>query len=148
MRSIGDALSEKNIPWKYYGGGYSASGVATNPFNGSYCQHLQSVRVPIELPGHAGRPHAGRHRSFRRPYNGTLPAVSYVKPDGLLDGHPASSKFGLFEAFVDNIIKLAQSNKEQWKETQSSLPWMKAAAITTPVSSSRSTSSAPVRAFP
>jgi phospholipase C len=48
---------------------------------------------------------------------GTLPAVSYVKPDGLMDGHPASSKFDLFEAFVDNIIFLAQSNKEQWKET-------------------------------
>jgi len=43
--------------------------------------------------------------------------VSYVKPDGLMDGHPASSKFDLFEAFVDNIVKLAQSNKEQWKET-------------------------------
>jgi len=34
-----------------------------------------------------------------------------------MDGHPASSKWTLFEAFVDNIIKLAQSNKEQWAET-------------------------------
>jgi phospholipase C len=49
--------------------------------------------------------------------NGTLPAVSYVKPDGLMDGHPASSKWGLFEAFAKNIIELAQSNKEQWAET-------------------------------
>ncbi len=49
--------------------------------------------------------------------NGTLPAVSYVKPDGALDGHPASSKFDLFEALVANIIELAQSNKEQWAET-------------------------------
>src|SRR4029077_18114207 len=49
--------------------------------------------------------------------NGTLPAVSYVKPDGAMDGHPASSKWSLFEAFVDNIIQLAQSNKEQWAKT-------------------------------
>jgi phospholipase C len=34
-----------------------------------------------------------------------------------MDGHPASSKWDLFEAFVDNIITLAQSNREQWKET-------------------------------
>jgi phospholipase C len=34
-----------------------------------------------------------------------------------MDGHPASSKFDLFEAFVANIIQLAQSNKEQWAET-------------------------------
>ena len=49
--------------------------------------------------------------------NGTLPAVSYVKPDGNLDGHPASSKWILFEAFARNIIELAQSNPEQWAET-------------------------------
>ena len=49
--------------------------------------------------------------------NGTLPAVSYVKPDGALDGHPASSKFDLFEAFVQNIVDLVQANPEEWKET-------------------------------
>jgi len=49
--------------------------------------------------------------------SGNMPAVAYVKPDGLMDGHPASSKFDIFEAFVDNIIFLARSNKEQWKET-------------------------------
>ena len=49
--------------------------------------------------------------------DGTLPAVSYVKPDGAIDGHPASSKWGIFEAFVDNIIQLAKSNPKQWAET-------------------------------
>ena len=49
--------------------------------------------------------------------NGTLPAVSYVKPDGTMDGHPASSKWTLFEAFVKNIVDLAKSNPEQWAET-------------------------------
>jgi hypothetical protein len=32
--------------------------------------------------------------------NGTLLAVSYAKPDGTMDGHSASSKFDLFEAFA------------------------------------------------
>ena len=49
--------------------------------------------------------------------NGTLPAVSYVKPDGVMDGHPASSKWGLFEAFAKNIIELAKSNPKLWAET-------------------------------
>jgi phospholipase C len=48
---------------------------------------------------------------------GTLPAVSYVKPDALLDGHPASSKWTLYEAFVKNVIAIAQSNQEQWAHT-------------------------------
>jgi len=49
--------------------------------------------------------------------SGNLPAVSYVKPDGLMDGHPASSKFDLFEDFAENIVQLVQNNKELWKET-------------------------------
>ncbi len=34
----------------------------------------------------------------------TLPEVSFVKPDGLLDGHPQSSKVDLFEAFMKPIL--------------------------------------------
>src|SRR5689334_13113073 len=34
-----------------------------------------------------------------------------------MDGHPASSKWTLFEAFAQNIIQLAQSNRQQWAQT-------------------------------
>jgi len=34
----------------------------------------------------------------------TLPAVSFVKPDGLLDGHPASSKVDLLEGMAKKIF--------------------------------------------
>ena len=49
--------------------------------------------------------------------NSTLPAVSIVKPDGILDGHPASSKWDLFEGFVKKIVKMTQKNKALWAET-------------------------------
>ena len=49
--------------------------------------------------------------------NGLCLAVSWAKPDGTMDGHPASSKWTLFEAFAKNIIDLAQSNPELWAET-------------------------------
>jgi phospholipase C len=115
MRSIGDALSEKSIPWKYYGGGYNAS-VAGNPING-YC----NICNPFEYQANYPAMRADHMRDvtdlFSDLKNGTLPAVSYVKPDGAMDGHPNSSKLDLFEAFVDNIVQLAQSNKEQWAET-------------------------------
>jgi phospholipase C len=42
--------------------------------------------------------------------NGTLPAVSFAKPDGLLDGHPQSSKLGLFEAYLKNILDTLDGN--------------------------------------
>jgi len=42
--------------------------------------------------------------------HGTLPAVSFAKPDGLLDGHPQSSKLGLFEAYLKNILDRLDGN--------------------------------------
>src|SRR5712671_6845847 len=115
IRSIGDELNDHKIPWIYYGGGYNLS-VAGNPVNG-YC----NICNPFEHQANYPSLRADHMRDvtdlFTDLKNGTLPAVSYVKPDGAMDGHPASSKWGLFEAFADNIIQLAQSNREQWKET-------------------------------
>jgi phospholipase C len=48
---------------------------------------------------------------------GTLPAVSFVKPSGLVDGHPASSKLDLFEGFSKKIVDAVRSNPELWKDT-------------------------------
>jgi phospholipase C len=49
--------------------------------------------------------------------NGTLPAVSFVKPSGWVDGHPASSKLNLFEGFVKKIVDLVQANSTLWQST-------------------------------
>src|SRR5215468_3431592 len=116
MTSIGDLLSAKNIPWKYYGGGYNASGTGA-PLDGTYCNICNPFEYQVNYPAMRADHMRDVTDLFVDLKNGTLPAVSYVKPDGLMDGHPASSKWGLFEAFVENIITLAQSNKEQWKET-------------------------------
>jgi len=116
QRSIGDVLSAHNIPWKYYGGGFNADGT-TSPFAGSYCNICNpfeyEANYPTVVPDHM----RDVTDLFTDLKNGTLPAVAYAKPDGTMDGHPASSKWTLFEAFAKNIIELAQSNPEQWAET-------------------------------
>jgi phospholipase C len=48
---------------------------------------------------------------------GTLPAVSIVKPSGLVDGHPSSSKLDLFEGFTKKIIDAVKKNPSLWKDT-------------------------------
>jgi phospholipase C len=50
-------------------------------------------------------------------HQGTLPAVSFVKPSALNDGHPASSKFSIFEAFVRKIRTELRQNPELWAST-------------------------------
>ena len=116
QRSIGDVLSAHNISWKYYGGGFQADGTSS-PFDGSYC----NISNPFEYQSNYPSVVADHMRDvtdlFTDLANGTLPAVSYVKPDGTMDGHPASSKWTLFEAFAKNIIELAQSNPQLWAST-------------------------------
>lgn len=65
MTSIGDLLSAKNIPWKYYGGGYNASGTGT-PLDGLYCNICNPFEYQLTYPAMPRRPHARRHRSVRR----------------------------------------------------------------------------------
>jgi len=116
LRSIGDVLSTKGIPWKYYGGAYNASGTG-GPFDGIYCNICNPFEYELTYPSMRADHMRDVIDLFADLKNGTLPAVSYVKPDGAMDGHPASSKFDLFEAFVDNIITLAKSNPDQWAQT-------------------------------
>src|SRR5580692_8143499 len=104
-------LKPKKSPPERYN--LSVAGTATN----GYC----TICNPFEHQANYPSLRADHMRDvtdlFTDLTNGSLPAVSYVKPDGALDGHPSSSKFDLFEAFVANIIELAQSNREQWAET-------------------------------
>jgi len=116
QRSIGDVLTAQYIPWKYYGGGFDADGTSS-PFNGSYCNICNPFEYEADYPAMVADHMRDVTDLFNDLVNGTLPAVSYVKPDGTMDGHPASSKWTLFEAFAKNIIELAQSNPEQWAET-------------------------------
>jgi phospholipase C len=53
--------------------------------------------------------------------SGALPAVSFVKPGGLLDGHPESSKFGLFEAFTRELVDAVKNNPTLWASTAISI---------------------------
>ena len=116
MTSIGDLLSAKNISWKYYGGGYNVSGTGA-PLDGLYCNICNPFEYQLNYPAMRADHMRDVTDLFTDLKNGNLPAVSYVKPDGTMDGHPASSKFNLFEAFAKNIIELAQGNKELWEST-------------------------------
>ena len=49
--------------------------------------------------------------------NNTLPPVSWVKPSGLVDGHPSSSKLNLFEGFVKKIVDEVKANPTLWNDT-------------------------------
>jgi phospholipase C len=127
VRTIGDALNEKNISWAYYGGAYNA---AVNLANGSkdpadavgtaYCNicNFESYATSIMGDTTQRTAHIKDATDFYAAVgNDTLPAVSFVKPDGLLDGHPASSKIDLFEGMLQKILDTLDGNPELKAET-------------------------------
>ena len=123
LRTIGDELIEKNISWAYYGDQWST--YLANPDNNyvtadntycNICNPFQYTTSIMTTP--AGRAHNQDTTAlYQAIQDGSLPAVSFVKPDGWLDGHPASSKLDLFEGFVKKIVDGVQANKELWKST-------------------------------
>ena len=123
IRSIGDELIEKNISWAYYGDQWTA--YLENPDNNyvtpnnTYCNICNPFQYQTSImTSAAGRSHmkdtTDLYASIK---SGNLPAVSFVKPDGWLDGHPASSKLNLFEGFVKKIVDGVKANPKLWKST-------------------------------
>jgi phospholipase C len=116
QRSIGDVLTAHNIPWKYYGGGFNVDGT-TASLSESFCSECNPFEHQKNYPAMVADHTRDVTDLFADLAKGTLPAVSYVKPDFTMDGHPQTSKWTLFEAFAKNIVDLAQSNPEQWANT-------------------------------
>jgi len=129
VRTLGDALNEKGISWAYYGGAYNAAvalqhdPTSTDPavlIGAAYCNICNFESYSTSIMGNATQ--RAEHIKdatdfFAAVDNSTLPAVSFVKPDGLLDGHPASSKEDLFEGMVKKIMDHLTANKELFAET-------------------------------
>jgi phospholipase C len=128
LRTIGDALNEKHISWAYYGGGFNAAARVANgskdPVDlldgGNYCDICNPFSYAQSIMGDSAQRAAHIKDAidfFDALEDGNLPSVAYVKPDSLVDGHPASSKLDLFEAMLENIIDKLKAKPELFKDT-------------------------------
>jgi len=129
VRTIGEALNEKGVSWAYYGGAYNAAvqlqhnPTSTDPtvqVGAAYCNicNFESYATAIMGDPAQRAAHIKDATDFFAAVDGsTLPSVSFVKPDGLLDGHPASSKLDLLEGMVKKMMDHLQANPELFKST-------------------------------
>jgi phospholipase C len=123
LRSIGDTLMEKNISFAYYGDQWST--YLASPDNNyvtpdnTFCNICDFFLYQSSIMSTAaGRAHNQDTTDlYAAIQNGSLPAVSFAKPDGWLDGHPASSKLILFEGFVKKIVDGVKANPKLWAST-------------------------------
>jgi phospholipase C len=115
--TIGDALSANNISWKYYGAGFDVA-AHDPPENELYCAICNGFQYSESIMTTSLRQNLVDLSQFYTDVaNNQLPAVSYIKPDVLLDGHPGSSTPALFEAFVRKIVNSVRANDQLWSDT-------------------------------
>jgi phospholipase C len=152
VKTIGDALSAKNISWAYFGGNYNNAVALANfaaaPGNSAI---LNSTAGPLTAAAEADPIHAmgALYCQICNPFQyatsimtnnpsahlkdtvdliadiqtNSLPAVSIGKPDGVLDGHPSSSKIDLFEAYTQNVLDALDANPELRASTVVFITW-------------------------
>jgi phospholipase C len=148
VRTIGDALIEKQISWAYYGGAYNDAVVLSNEAVAANATSPNLTAAAIADPAHAlgvaycqiCNPFQYATSIMANPtvraahvkdtadlitaiQNNTLPSVSFGKPDGLLDGHPSSSKVDLFEGYTLNVLSALDANPQLKAETAVFITW-------------------------
>jgi phospholipase C len=122
LRTIGNELSEKQISWAYFGdqfNRYLTDPYGQNPAN-VYCNICNWAQYNTAIMTDATARTQHLHDTtdlYAGIASGDLPAASWVKPSGLVDGHPASSKMNLFEGFVKKIVDGVQANPALAKNT-------------------------------
>jgi phospholipase C len=123
VRTIGEALNDEGVSWAYYGAAYHAAialehdPTSTNPLvqiGAAYCNICNFESYSNVIMGDPAQRKAhikDATNFFAAIDNNTLPSVSFVKPDALLDGHPASSKLDLFEGMIKQVLDHLNGNK-------------------------------------
>ena len=121
-RTIGDELLEHDVSWRYYGenwDAYVADPQGYAPGN-EYCNICNPFQYATSIMADATvrTTHLKDETDlFADVQSGWLPAFSIVKPSGLLDGHPASSKLDLFEGYSKKIVDAIKAQPDVWKDT-------------------------------
>lgn len=153
VRTIGDALNDKKISWAYFGGSYNDAVALSNDavtagtagtLNSStalaeaaladpahalgvaYCQICNPFQYATSIMGDTAQRAAHIKDTVDLLADiqaDTLPSVSFGKPDGLLDGHPSSSKIDLFEAYVQQVLDALEAHPKLKAETVVFVTW-------------------------
>ena len=128
QRSIANVLLESHISWKsyndqwapYLSDKYQLNYGTVGPNSDQYCNICNPFQYQTSIMANDAVRTAhivDTTELYTDIKNGTLPAVSYVKPSGWVDGHPASSKFDLFEGFTKEIVDAVKGNPDLWEST-------------------------------
>lgn len=115
--TIGDALSAHVVSWTYYGESFQEAG--EKPLASTlYCAICNAFQYSRSIMTTDLRKNlTGLEPFFDAVQAGTLPAVSFVKPNDLTDSHPGMSTPPLYEGMVEKVVNSVKANPALWADT-------------------------------
>ncbi|MBV8634992.1 MAG: phosphoesterase [Burkholderiaceae bacterium] len=126
--SIADVMNAANVSWKYYGDQWN--NYVNDPYQLNYgtpgansdgycniCNPFQYDTSIMSNPAQVAAHIQDTANLYADIASGNLPSVTFVKPSGWVDGHPASSKLDLFEGFSKKIVDAVKANQSLWDNT-------------------------------
>jgi len=128
QRSIADVLLEHHVSWKSYNDQwdtyltdkYQQNYGTVGKQSDQYCNICNGFQYQTQImanPEVRTKHITDTDQLYQDIRDGKLPAVSFVKPSGWVDGHPASSKWDLYEGFTKKIVDMVQANRKLWEST-------------------------------
>jgi len=127
--TIAEALSNKNVSWKWYTGARQTADVTADAaafgvsvaiaqaaqYNVIGDPLVASSKVMTNATLKANL--TGLTQFYSDVANNTLPAVSFVVPKNLDSGHPGYSAPASYEAFLKEVLAAVQGNSTLWAHT-------------------------------
>lgn len=122
--TVGDLLTAKGVSWAWYAGGWSASLADRTKIYNNTTPNFQAHHQPFNYyAGFDPVAHAADRSAHLRDFDsqflvdaaaGTLPAVSFYKPQGNLNQHPGYADVASGDQHVADVIAKLQASP-QWK---------------------------------
>ena len=116
--TIGDRLSEKNISWSWYSGGYDDAVAGKGDIIDYQYHHNPFLYFEKYAPKTQGRKHLKDEKLFFSELrDGKLPSVVFFKPSASDNQHPGYASIKTGDDKLRQIVESIQANQKVWKRS-------------------------------
>ncbi|HEX5623186.1 MAG TPA: alkaline phosphatase family protein [Sulfuricurvum sp.] len=116
--TIGDRLSDKNISWSWYSGGYDRAVSGEGDAIHYQYHHNPFLYFERYAPGSEGRKHLKDEKLFFSELeSGKLPSVVFFKPSAEENQHPGYASVKAADEKLRHIVESVQANRAVWERS-------------------------------
>ncbi len=116
--TIGDRLSDKNITWSWYSGGYDEAVEGKGDIINYQYHHNPFLYFSKYAPNTQGREHLKDEKLFYSELReGKLPSVVFFKPSALDNQHPGYASVKAADEKLRHIVESVQANQKVWSKS-------------------------------